>query len=94
MGELLDGRIKYDISDNGCWICTSHAPRKRGYYNLKCKGKTQLMHRVVFETYNERINADLVVRHTCDNALCINPNHLILGTQADNVADRVLRKGR
>ena len=33
----------------------------------------------------------MVVRHTCDNKLCINPDHLVLGTHNDNVQDRVNR---
>lgn len=30
---------------------------------------------------------DVVVRHTCDNAMCVRPSHLVLGTAADNTAD-------
>lgn len=33
----------------------------------------------------------MVIRHTCDNRKCINPEHLILGTHQDNVRDRVAR---
>lgn len=36
-------------------------------------------------------NPDVVFRHTCDNSLCVNPEHIVLGSQLDNVRDRVCR---
>lgn len=36
-------------------------------------------------------NSDTIVRHTCDNPCCCNPEHFLLGSHADNVRDRVAR---
>jgi hypothetical protein len=58
------------------------------------KSKKRGAHQVSYEAYNGVIPKGLVVRHTCDNPLCINPDHLILGTQAQNVADREARGRR
>jgi hypothetical protein len=49
-------------------------------------------HRIVWQEFNgRRLTRDEVVRHTCDNPICCNPAHLVLGTHADNVRDRVER---
>lgn len=51
-------------------------------------------HRVAFAVYNQQdIPAGLVIMHSCDNRRCCNPNHLILGTQTDNMRD-ASAKGR
>ncbi|CAH9016537.1 putative homing endonuclease [Vibrio phage 275E43-1] len=49
------------------------------------------VHRVVYELYHGELEQGLVVRHVCDNPKCINPEHLVSGTQQDNVQDRVQR---
>lgn len=49
-------------------------------------------HRLAWITANEsEIPIGMVVRHTCDNPPCVNPEHLILGTEADNVRDMIDR---
>jgi hypothetical protein len=48
-------------------------------------------HRVAYEQAHGPIPNGMVVRHTCDNPPCINPRHLVLGTQVDNARDAVER---
>ena len=56
--------------------------------------KSVLAHRFVFEQHHDMIVwPGFCVLHSCDNRACINPNHLFLGTNQDNVDDKV-RKGR
>lgn len=51
-------------------------------------GKNALVHRVAWEVTNGPIPEGLVVRHLCNNPICCNPNHLAVGTQKENIADR------
>lgn len=51
------------------------------------KGKRFFAHRVAWEQANGPIPTGLVVRHKCDNPPCIDPDHLEIGTLADNVRD-------
>jgi hypothetical protein len=60
----------------------------KGRGRVRFHGKKQSASRVMFALWNNvAIESVPVVRHTCDNPLCINPEHLISGTQADNVKD-------
>lgn len=47
---------------------------------------------MVYEWVNGSIPKGLVVRHECDNPACVNINHLLLGTQKDNVHDSIKRR--
>lgn len=65
-----------------------------GYCRVQVNGKGRLAHRVAYCTAHGLTLDDIhgmVVRHKCDNPPCINPEHLELGTHADNMRDKVLR---
>lgn len=87
--------IEYAEDANGCHICTSHK-KDRGYPMITAKvavGRRRIsVARFVYLKKHGSIPAGLVVRHTCDNAACINIDHLIEGTHTQNVEDRVRRK--
>lgn len=77
---------------NGCkeWVGSKDA---KGYGYVRFEGKTQRAHRVAWTSANGAIPDKLHVLHQCDNPSCCNPEHLFLGTNANNVADK-MAKGR
>lgn len=79
--------ITYAIDAKGCWNCTSHKPNSNGYPVLHRNGKCIHLSRFIYLTKIGPIPDGLVVRHKCDNSLCINPTHLELGTQGENIMD-------
>lgn len=85
--------IKYVITESGCWECTSHKRNRDGYPQTTDCRKTVRIHRKVYELTKGKIFPGNVVLHKCDNPKCINPDHLIQGSQKENVHDMV-RKGR
>ena len=62
-----------------------------GYGRLNINGKVLLAHRASYESAGHHVPADAVVLHSCDTPGCINPDHLRVGTKADNSHDMVLR---
>lgn len=77
-----------------CWLWQGATNGTNDYGTLGIRGRTLYAHRVAWEEANGRpVPAGLVVRHSCDNPPCINPAHLDVGTQQDNVDDMMARTG-
>jgi len=79
-------------SENGCWIW-SGTRTKFGHGMFSVDGKQVYTHRLSWEMHNGPIPDGLHVLHRCDVPSCVRPDHLFLGTQADNIRDMV-EKGR
>ena len=78
---------------SNCIIWEGRTWSQGRYGCLYVNGKTVLAHRYAWENVNGKIPDGLIVCHKCDNGLCINPNHLFIGTHKDNMQD-CSRKGR
>jgi hypothetical protein len=84
---------KVDKSDPaGCWPWKG-ARHAQGYGAFRVGSKYHRSSRLAYELVKGHIQSGLDVLHKCDNPPCCNPDHLFLGTDKDNAADR-RRKGR
>ncbi|OHR73985.1 hypothetical protein HMPREF3291_05210 [Bacillus sp. HMSC76G11] len=80
-------KLEYVVNENECFEVISHKPGKNGYPQVVHKRTTSPAHRKIYEELFGEIEKGLCVRHKCDNRLCVNPEHLELGTFKDNMDD-------
>lgn len=90
INERLLSKIDKNDETN-CWEWTGSLS-KFGYGRIGFRDKVYLTHRISYEIFNGSFDQNLFVCHKCDNPKCINPEHLFLGSQLDNMKDCSTKK--
>lgn len=93
LGKFNNGSTSKEVivetQGNGCWKCLSHCTDKDGYVRIRYNGKHDRLFRVLYQQKNGEIPKGLVLRHLCNNAWCVNVEHLKVGTQKENYQDMI-----
>lgn len=87
--EIFQENIEH--TSNGCMLWRGSVGTD-GYGYLSVKGKTIGAHREAYRRFRGPIPKGLLVCHSCDTPLCVNPNHLFLGTHKDNTDDMLSKR--
>src|SRR4249920_397573 len=74
---------------DGCWPWIG--AKSNEYGSMYVEGRRQRAPRISWEIHNGEIPIGLHVLHKCDNPPCVRPDHLRLGTHAENMHDMVVR---
>ena len=86
----FNSRIQKDEA-SGCWLWTG-ASHRRGYGAIKHANQQWKAHRLSWLLAKGENPGNLLVCHKCDNPRCVNPDHLFLGTNKDNMKDCVSKR--
>ncbi len=81
---------RVEMKESGCWEWQG-AKRTTGYGNIKYLGKWYGCHQLAYSLAVGPIPGGLHVLHHCDNPPCCNPEHLFVGTNTDNIKDRMVK---
>lgn len=88
--DRFEAKIYYAI--DSCWYWTG-CVCKFGYGRIRVNGVSELSTRISYTLFKGGIPDGMYVCHRCDNPACVNPDHLFLGSQSDNMKD-MMNKGR
>jgi len=87
----LNERFWQKVDKTGsCWIWTG-AKLKTGYGSIRINNRSKRAHRVAYELSIGSIPEDGLILHSCDTKLCVNPDHLRVGTKSENTKDAIER---
>jgi len=97
--DCADNRSRFEAKvspepNTGCWLWLGAAVNKQcpyGAFMLAGSQKTVRAHRAAWVIYRGPLPANTLIRHRCDQPMCVNPDHLETGTHIDNMRDAIAR---
>ena len=90
--ETLEEKIQFYLKNikivNACWLPTVLKPTIGKYYRISHQSKLYTLHKLLLANKLKKEYTDIdIARHVCNNRSCINPEHLVEGTNSDNFID-------